>query len=1642
MRRNLQRLMVAIAAMMICLGASAIDKVVKKATLSGEVTSVEGLKSSKFLLANGEGDALVILYTPSGWDIKVENPGIAADKSDNGGLFQLTELDTHYLIPVFNFDGSRRTFWAGNQSVNAQPTGNVIFGLDGDNAQHGQDGANLAVWDVAYEEGKGFTFHCVGRDIYISHANGAACPSATAVYWKAYTEWALAYDVAGVEAAGTAVANALKASDAKTTFDAAKLAYEADKTAEGAIDKYAAAINAAIDVVNACDVVKAAFAGYKLSTLGTAAVKEVETKYNAGEYKDAAELSAAYVAAVKTQNAVGSDFTGAIVNPSFELGNTNGWTYDNSNDHGAKENSNGTYTMQGCDGKYLFNIWSSGNAISQTIEGLPNGTYKLQAVIATDADHKVQLNGNDKNAQIAAVDKGTGVEGEVEFEVTDGKATIGAEGVDKYWYKVDNFRLTLVNPANAKVPEKDAWYTGADFFRFRADKNASAESPYIAYKDKVEPAWGAAPLEEDNGCIVCKVPANVDPKSQIWIRGTEAGKTIANGSKDGFRVTFRVKADGEYKGLESQAHNGWGYKTGGSPFGTLDVTTEWQTVSFVCTGEKAKADFTDLCFNLSGDTERTFYFDDVQIVRGDEGVIGSESVVKVYNNVWYKGTGINDLIKSDDKGNYVEVVSPAKAEQDWDSQIFISIPEEFVGKQVTLTMDVKASAAVSADAQLHKSNDGEGYTSAPAGDAVPFTTEWTTITRTLDTSAREVPTWWGGKDNVPETNTYVLNLTKADETSYGFKNISFAQAQEDWYVATTPTARTYEGFTEEFVMADGEKVPYKNSWEADGTTHTYNDGVSIKYTKTLPEFAALPFDFKDSCIKIKSNDMPINDYDCQFFIKVSDKPLKKNQIVTVSMKVKTDSETEVSVGTGVHFKVDGWTPNASDALTFKVSADWQDIVGKFDVTHEDLIEGTGKGGVWYALSLSDQKAEKAHNYWFDDITVKIEDAPVLAWEDLIPLQDFEAGYTGADDEPIYFLSKENVVAEGDTHRSRIVEGAGKDSKNGIEFRTVGGSANWDSQFEIRFPYQLPNGTTYKLEFDYKVDATANFGTQSWDGGVGSYATGGTAAMKVAEDEIGTWKHYSEEYKVNYTRKDGDNVTSEGLRWDVFDMAQSGQPNAIVFIDNISVQVPKGTLPFKDGDGNEIAPDYLSATEYPIYTYIDPTTLDWTDNIFTNGDVEGEDMSSFISKVNDDEDALLLPAATKVFKESNQVMVKTAAREKDPADETKYLGNDHDTQFFVRLPYALKKGTKFFFSVDYISNKVADVQSQTHAEPGEWKSNTGVGKITTGSTSQTLADYFTADNDMRTIAFNLASATEGGTFYFDNFVFKVVKDEEADIKAFTQTWDETSKWNETLALNVAYDNGRNAETEGCTAESVKTLDDAMAAGKAILQPAEGAEAATKDAIAAAAKAIEDAIAGLTKGKPELAYTDLTKEMFFHWNAADETAEALEASNCDYNIGTSTGQPYGLSTVNHDRFADLSAYNTIELTATEGEPRLLFNRIENEGTVFAEVPRDAAKYETVVDNGDGSKTYVIDIAAIVAEYGFAHLHAIKGANWANTTVTEIKLGYVGEKPELPIPTAIEGVETEGESIADGKYIENGQIVIVKGGKKYTVAGVEIK
>ncbi len=139
-------------------------------------------------------------------------------------------------------------------------------------------------------------------------------------------------------------------------------------------------------------------------------------------------------------------------------------------------------------------------------------------------------------------------------------------------------------------------------------------------------------------------------------------------------------------------------------------------------------------------------------------------------------------------------------------------------------------------------------------------------------------------------------------------------------------------------------------------------------------------------------------------------------------------------------------------------------------------------------------------------------------------------------------------------------------------------------------------------------------------------------------------------------------------------------------------------------------------------------------------------------------------------------------------------------------------------------------------------------------------------------------------------------------------------------------------------------------------------------------------------------DLTTDGFSSWTDW-VNGEIVEAAACELVLGTPTGLPYGDGNVNN--YIDLSAYKTLVLVVSAGEPRFMLNRDVAEGQApehLIAIPNDpdqTAAYETVVDNGDGTKTYTIDLAKIVEEKGYAHLHAIKGANWADVTVDSMKI-----------------------------------------------------
>ena len=109
-----------------------------------------------------------------------------------------------------------------------------------------------------------------------------------------------------------------------------------------------------------------------------------------------------------------------------------------------------------------------------------------------------------------------------------------------------------------------------------------------------------------------------------------------------------------------------------------------------------------------------------------------------------------------------------------------------------------------------------------------------------------------------------------------------------------------------------------------------------------------------------------------------------------------------------------------------------------------------------------------------------------------------------------------------------------------------------------------------------------------------------------------------------------------------------------------------------------------------------------------------------------------------------------------------------------------------------------------------------------------------------------------------------------------------------------------------------------------------------------------------------------------------------------IGESTDMPYGDPSVK--AFADLSEYAKLIITFSEGAPRILLNRDVDEGQW-----NEVESQSHLIDNtrAGWSDRYfttngnmiTVDLKQLVNDKGFAHLHAIKGANWENVTITSM-------------------------------------------------------
>lgn len=140
--------------------------------------------------------------------------------------------------------------------------------------------------------------------------------------------------------------------------------------------------------------------------------------------------------------------------------------------------------------------------------------------------------------------------------------------------------------------------------------------------------------------------------------------------------------------------------------------------------------------------------------------------------------------------------------------------------------------------------------------------------------------------------------------------------------------------------------------------------------------------------------------------------------------------------------------------------------------------------------------------------------------------------------------------------------------------------------------------------------------------------------------------------------------------------------------------------------------------------------------------------------------------------------------------------------------------------------------------------------------------------------------------------------------------------------------------------------------------------------------------------------LTADMFKAWDSAtNPTTSSTAYGACVLN--ESTGLPYGDGNVYYLNYADLSDYSKLIVTVSDGTPRFLFNRSVDNGaynsdesqSLLLEIPK-SGEWTDRFWTSEGN-VYTVDLARIVADKGYARLNCIKGANWANVTVTSMEL-----------------------------------------------------
>lgn len=1193
---------------------------------------------------------------------------------------------------------------------------------------------------------------------------------------------------------------------------------------------------------------------------------------------------------------------------------------------------------------------------------------------------------------------------------TDQNVEVSAEGV----FTMPAFAVTVsaTFKESATPIEPDAWYVEDNF---RVVDYKGVEDGGRIEKDgdgnyiRMIPRFEVENKTTGNGSIVVTTDngAGEDYFSQFWFKVSDEPMTTASTP---LALTFRIRAD-RAQTIATQGHGvGWDYNTASNGylgFGSINVTTEWKKVVLkVEAGNGHPENFVSVVLNLSekGGTSNNFYIDDVKVEEGFKAdwYYAQEIRAKDYykenesdpDPTYSDSDNPHPLARfvPDAEGGYVEVISNKKnGNNTWGSQIWIQIPEEFVGKTTKLTMDIQASKEVTAPASFQATATGNGWGCNPGpGNNPTFTVgQWTTITRILNTEGVKST----GVYRDRQADQYCLDLSNdADEAiTYKFRNIKFEVAQEDWYVNNV------------IVYKDPDfKDPATDSYYEDGKTY---------------EFPAAPYNFgtpgdeRGGYVEVKSKATPANKWASQIFFSIPSALVGK--AVNITMDVKASQE--VTADGQLHTSNDGGGYTNAAAPQMPFTTEWATQTVKVEPTTQNT----------YVLNLAN--ADDPITYYFDNLAFEL--APVDYQEP--NLEDTEQWYQDLAAQGITILSRgEPAFTDGTPDKNaRYIKGEGAegDYLEYVAKSNVPSDQLWQSQIFIYLvddkETTLPAGTEITVAMKVKASENHSAGSQAQQG-PGGYLGGGLPQISFTTE----WQPYNGSFTVP--------ASGNSAKTNCFslDLGNSGSSTITYYFDEVVVTVTPPTL---------------------------EEDLDWTDNLLTNGNFEGNDMSEFVAKIQlghnetvdgqptgnyiyEEMDPEILQAEKTDLKnnavnaeEPNGLFLKVAKYAPDPADETKLKGNSWDSQLWVRLPYTLPAGTYYVFDFDYkTSNSAYAIETQTHGDPGSYINSDAMGNVTPAGTDWEHFHFFGKSTaDLSSICLNLASEN-GGNYRFDNFSFKVqptdLEGEAATIPAATAAFAEKTLWlSHTKPLNEKIHEGKeyNNDEGQYTEESFKALTDAIAAAKAVL--ADNNKKNDKEALATALTDIQNAINGLEAPEQLLPAPETDPD---YADFVEIPLDQQDVESGDVHLAPMEDKGSYTKFTTTDGICVVFKMKNIDVTDCD-YITIKFAKPAPAGQAYA------------VWTGNANKG--IDEGASEVKYVFASDPNCKIQNGILPEVSIISI-YTGAGKDVSVygvykhkavADAIEGVADDAP-VKDGKYFINGQIVIVKNGVKYNAAGVAIE